>query len=616
MVPRRLAYWPRTFKYLLPYKRMVVLSGLLLLVSSGLALLAPWPLKVLVDHVLEDQPLPNMVHTLFGSLVANKFVLLVTAVVGGLLLTLVSNGLRVLDEYVNTTIHESVVLDFRSELFQHAQRLSLAFHDQRRTGQLIFAINGQGDAAAGLMMTVPPLVQSALTLVGMFWVTFKIDPLLAGLSLTVMPILYYSVSYYMRHIDSHLRIVKGMEGESLSMVHEALSMLKVIVAFGREPYHFERFRKHGEATVGQRVNVTVRQTAFSLIVNTTTAAGTSLVLGFGAYAALQGRLTVGELLVVMSYVAMVYSPLETISTTVGSLQDKYASLDLAYQLLDARPDIQDGPDARDIGRSSGTVVFENVSFTYKGREDTLKNVSFEAPASRVVAVVGPTGAGKTTLVSLIPRFYDPVGGRILLDGRDIREYRIQSLRAQVSLVLQEPLLFAGTIGENIRYGRLDATQAEIEDAARNANAHDFVAALPNGYDTVIGERGVQLSGGERQRISIARAFLKNAPILILDEPTSSIDSKTEAVILSALDRLMAGRTTFMVAHRLSTIRHADLILVLNKGEVVEQGTHQELLERGGLYRQLHDVQTAGTARRRPAPAAVSALVGSAAEEQV
>jgi ATP-binding cassette subfamily B protein len=590
-------YLRRTFRYLLPYKRLVAVSGVLLVVSSGLGLLAPWPLKILIDNVLENHPLPGYVTAVLGDAAENRFVLLVAAVLAGLLLTLVSNLLTVLDEYVNTTIHESIVLDFRSELFQHAQRLSLAFHDHRRTGQLIFAINGQGGAAAGLMMAVPPLASSVLTLGGMFWVTFKIDATLALLSLTVMPVLYYSVSYYMRHIETHLRRVMAMEGESLSIVHEAMSMLKVIVAFGREPYEFTRFRRQGEEAVGQRVNVTVRQTVFSLVVNTTTAAGTSLVLGFGAYAALQGRLTVGELLVVMSYVAMVYKPLEAISTTFGSLQDRFMSLEVAYRLLDEVPEIRDKPGARDIAYAAGHVAFENVSFSYADRHETLKHVSFGATPGQVVALVGPTGAGKTTLVSLIPRFYDPIGGRILLDSVDIRDCTLRSLRAQISLVLQEPLLFAGTIGDNIRYGRLDATQAEIEEAARHANAHDFVMALPKKYETVIGERGAQLSGGERQRISVARAFLKNAPILILDEPTSSIDSKTEAVILDALDRLMVGRTTFMVAHRLSTIRHADLIVVLSGGELVEQGTHDELMTQNGLYRQLHDVQS-GVAKRR------------------
>ena len=587
----------RSARYLRSYRPLAIASLILVVLSSLVGLLAPWPLKILVDSVLADHPLPGIVAALLGPLIDNRVPLLIFVVVAGFAITLVSNALIVVVNYVNTRIQESIVLDFRSDLFEHAQRLSLAYHDQRRTGGVIFAINNQGGAAAGLVMAVPPLAQSALTLVGMFWISFSIDATLTLLSLSVVPLLYYAVGYYMTNIEQRLKKVKTMEAQSLSMIHEAIQMLRVITAFGRESYEFRRFRDHGARTVDERVNVTVQQTAFSLFVNTATALGTGLVLGVGGYYTLEGRLTVGQLLVIMSYIAMVYAPLEQISTTMGALQEKVVGLRVAYELLDQEPDIRDLPGARDIGTSRGDVVFEDVSFSYTGRKDTLKQITFHAPAGRVVALVGPTGAGKTTLVSLIPRFYERTSGRILLDGTDIRELTLKSLREQISIVLQEPLLFAGTIADNIRYGRLEATMEEVFEAAKAANAHDFVMALPKQYDTVLGERGVQLSGGERQRISVARAFLKNAPILILDEPTSSIDSKTESVILDALDRLMVGRTTFMVAHRLSTIRHADVILVLQRGELVEQGTHDELLARDGVYRQLHEMQT-GQVRRR------------------
>jgi ABC-type multidrug transport system fused ATPase/permease subunit len=572
-------------------------SGCLVVLSSLIGLLAPWPLQILVDNVLGNYPMTGVLARVAGPIIDNRVALLVAVVAAGFAITLLTNGLTVLDNYVNTKIHESIVLDFRSDMFQHAQRLSLAYHDQRRTGKMIFAINGQGGATAGLLMAVPPLAHSLLTLVGMFWVLLRIDSTLALLSLCVVPLLYYSVGYYMTHIQANLLKVKAMEGESLSMIHEAMQMLRVVVAFCREGYEFRRFRDQGERTVTERVKVTVQQTAFSLFVNTTTALGTALVLGVGGYFALQGRLTIGQLLVVMSYIAMVYRPLEQISTTMGSLQEHVASLRIAYDLLDQELDIKDQPEARDLVNARGDVTFDRLSFSYAGRKDTLKDINFSAGAGQVVALVGPTGAGKTTLVSLIPRFYEATGGRLLVDGTDIRQITLQSLRQAISIVLQEPLLFAGTIADNIRYGRLDATEDEVIEAAGAANAHDFVMALPKKYDTILGERGVHLSGGERQRISVARAFLKNAPILILDEPTSAIDSKTEGVILDALDRLMVGRTTFMVAHRLSTIRHADLIVVLNHGEVVEQGTHDELITHNGLYRQLHDVQS-GAARRR------------------
>jgi ABC-type multidrug transport system fused ATPase/permease subunit len=381
-----------------------------------------------------------------------------------------------------------------------------------------------------------------------------------------------------------------MEGESLSIIHEAVSMQRVIAAFGREDFEHGRFRTQGDRAVKARIKLTLRQTLFSMVVNTITAVGAALVLGLGATMALRGELTAGQLLVVVAYIAMIYHPLETISNTIAGLQGEMIALRASFKLLDTEPEIQDRPDALEVVRCRGHLRFEAVCFHYAGRVDTLRDISFEAQAGQVVAIVGPTGAGKSTLVSLIPRFYDARQGRIVLDGADTRGLKLKSLREQVSIVLQEPLLFSGTIAENIRYGRLDASLEEIMEAARAANAHEFIMRLPRQYDTELGERGAKLSGGERQRISVARAFLKNAPILILDEPTSSIDSKTEAVILDALDRLMVGRTTFLIAHRLSTIRRADLILVLDKGRLVERGTHHELLRRGGLYRQLHDMQ--------------------------
>ena len=584
-------YFPRVFRYLKPYWRLAVLAVVIMVVGALVALLVPWPLQVLVDNVLADKPLHPRLASLLGWLAADRVRLMVTVVVGGFLIVLLQDLLNVVGNYFNVLIEQNMVLDFRSDLFQHAQRLSLAFHDQKRSGMLIYAVNFQGDAAARLVMVVPPLAQSAITLVGMFWIVYHIDGTLALLSLTVIPFLYYSVRYYVKHIQARLQKVLEMEGESLSIVHEAISMLRVIVAFGREDHEHRRFRDQGQRAVVERVKVTVRQTLFTLAVNAITAAGTALVLGFGAYHVMRGRLTVGQLLVVMGYIAAVYRPLETISTTVGSLQDVFLQLKLAFDLADIPPEIRDAPGAADIGRARGQVRFEHVDFSYSGRIDTLTDISLDAEPGEVVAIVGPTGAGKSTMASLIPRFYAPKSGRITLDGRDVRDVTLKSLRRQISIVLQEPLLFSGTIAENIRYGRLDARPDEVVDAAKAANAHEFIERLPEKYETVVGERGAQLSGGERQRIAVARAFLKDAPVLILDEPTSSIDSRTEAVILDALDRLMVGRTTFMIAHRLSTVRKADQILVVDRGRVVERGTHEELLVRGGLYKQLHDMQS-------------------------
>jgi ABC-type multidrug transport system fused ATPase/permease subunit len=474
----------------------------------------------------------------------------------------------------------------------------------------MYAINFEAAAAGTLITALQPLAQGGLTVIGMVWITFRIDPILAFLAVTVVPILYYASGYYARYIQPRLLQVKWMEADALSIIHDAMAMVPIVSAFGREDHELSRFRRQGDATLRARVGITTRQTLFSLSVNMTTATGTALVLGFGSYQALRGRLTPGDLLVVLAYVAAVYKPLETISYTVGSLQDNLVGLRMAFHILDTEPIIKELPHATTLHEVAGRITFEDVSFTYPDRTDTLKHISFDAAPGQVIAVVGPTGAGKTTLASLIPRFYDPLSGRILVDGRDIRGLTLKSLRDHISIVPQEPLLFSGTIADNIRYGRLDATMDDIVAAATAANAHDFISRLADGYETQIGERGVRLSGGERQRLCVARAFLKNAGILILDEPTASIDSRTEAVILDALDKLMIGRTTLMIAHRLSTVRHADLILAMDRGAIVEQGSHEELIHRGGLYAQLYEVQMRRRERRPPA------LISPATEELV
>jgi ATP-binding cassette subfamily B protein len=592
--------FPRIIPYLRPRKGLAAISLGLVGAGALAALLAPWPLALMIDTVLGNKPLP----ALLGPLDAlSRYQLLALAVASGLFVTGLQHGLAVVDNYVNTKLDQGMVLDLRSDMFKHAQRLSLAFHDRTRTGQLMFEINNQASAVGAIAVSLPPLLQSFVTIVGMFLILLRIEPTLALLSLTVVPPIYISAGYYAKRIQPRVMDVRHLESMSLQIVHEAMTMMKVIVAFGREGHEWRRFRRQGEQAVAARVNLTVRQTMFSLVVTMTTAVGSALVLGFGAYFVIKHKLTAGELLVVMGYIAALYAPLEQISNTVSALQEQFITLRGALKLLDTDPEIHEKPDAISLGRAEGHVKLEGVSFSYVGRRGTLSDVSLDAPRGTRVAVVGPTGAGKSTLLSLIPRFYDTQRGRVLLDGHDVRDLTLKSLRAQVSIVLQEPLLFSGTLGDNIRYGRLEATDDEVIEAARAANAHDFIDALPHGYGTMIGERGARLSGGERQRVSVARAFLKDAPVLLLDEPTSSIDSQTESVILDALERLMEGRTTFVVAHRLSTIVDADLILVLNHGEVAEHGTHDALLATGGLYAQLN---TAQNGERRRAAAAVPA----------
>ena len=401
-------YFWRVLRYMRPYWKLAVCSVIITIVSVAAGLLTPWPLKILVDNVLGSQPVPSILARAGAT---DRTVLLALVVLGGLVVTLLVNLFNVLENYINTKLNLSMGLDFRGDLFEHAQRLSMSYHDQRRSGMLIYLINYQCAAASGLVMAVPPLAQSVLTLAGMFWITFLIDARLAVLSMAVVPLLYLSVGYYIKHIQPRLLHVKCLEGETLAIVHEALSMLRVIVAFVREGYEYRRFREQGVRANDARVKLTVRQTMFSLAVNMTTAVGTALVLGYGAFHALQGRLSVGQLLVVMTYVAAVYKPLEAISTTIGSLQDQIVSLRLTFDLLDTEPEIQDVKGAHSFLRPWGRVTFKNVHFNYAGRAGTLKGINLEARPGQKIALVGPTGAGKTTLISLIPRFYDPIRGR-------------------------------------------------------------------------------------------------------------------------------------------------------------------------------------------------------------
>lgn len=586
-VRNSLKSWPRALHYARPYWPLALAGVVLVVAGAGVSLLEPWPMAVLVDSVLGDHPLPAFFERLTGQSV---FARVAFAVAMGLLVTLLIHAVSVMSEFVTTKLGLRMVLEFRSQLFQHVQRLSFSYHDNRRTGSFMGIINQEAATVGTVTVAMFPLLQSALTLVGMFVIAFRLNPPVALVSLSVVPFIYYSTGYYGAKIGPQVRRVRGMEMLSLHIVHETVQMLRVIVAFNREQHEYGKFRNQGEEAVDARVRLTVRQTVFNLGVSLVTAIGTALVLGVGAFQVLSGQLTVGKLLVLVSYIAAVYKPLEKISSTINSIQEKLVSFDMALALLNASPEVTEKPDAIKVESVRGAVSFRDVAFSYSGRDSTLDEISFEVSPGQTLAIVGPTGAGKSTLASLLPRFYDPARGQVLLDGCDLRDLTLESLRAQMSIVLQEPLLFTGTIEDNICYGKLDASFDEVVKAAKRANAHDFIMRLPAKYKTPLGERGAKISGGERQRICIARAFLKDAPILILDEPTSSIDSQTEAVILEALDKLMYGRTTFVIAHRLSTIRNADLILVLSKGRIQDQGTHEELIERGGLYSELYRSQ--------------------------
>lgn len=579
---------PRIMPYFRPHRLKGVGAVVTTALLALLALAQPWPLAFVVDGVLASEGVPGWVTMIAGESAGQLILFGVVATIG---ITLATGVVSMANQYLTVMIQERMSLDFRSDLFEHMQRLSLAFHEDSRTGMMMYRLSSQAKAIGQLVVALPQVGQSVLTLLGMLYLAYRLNAPLALVALGVLPFIYYSISFYMARVEPQLMRVRGMEGTNFSIVHEALTMLPVIRAFGRERHEFERFRDQGERTIDARIDLTVRQTLFRLGVNLIIAIGTAAVLGVGAHQVLDGSLSVGELLVVLSYVAAVYQPLEQLTGIVASFQQFSIGVDHSLRIMDIEPDVTETDDPRPLGRAQGRIVFENVSFDYPTSPGALKDISFTVEAGESLAIVGPTGAGKSTLVSLMPRFFDPTSGRVLLDDADCRDYAIADLRHQFSMVLQEPLLFAGTIKDNIAYGRLDADSKAVREAAKKANAHAFIAGLPDGYRTSLGERGSKVSGGERQRISVARAFLRDAPILILDEPTSAIDSRTEEVILDALERLMEGRTTVVIAHRLSTLRNVDKVLVLDRGRAVQFGTHDDLVAQEGLYRQLWTTQT-------------------------
>ncbi len=579
---------PWTLSFMRPYRGRVIGVGLLMLLQVGLGALEPWPLKIVIDYVLGQHDLPEPLKGWAFSLSGGSAVgLLVLFVLSGVVLQLIHQVASAVGVRLQTGTGQRMVYDLRYRLLEHLQSLGLQHHITTSTGDAVYRVDVDSYAIENLAISgVFPLATSVITLVVMFTILLKLDLSVALLSLSVIPFLFIALRYYATSLSSQEERVKELESGLISRLYEIFSSIRLVKSFARESLESGRYAEAGAKTMRARIDVTWKQGLFGLMVATTTILGTALVLIVGGMHVMRGQMTVGSLIVVISYLGAVYGPLSSIAFTTGQLQAAIAGARRVRAMLALEPETIDAPGAIDADAVKGHVVFEGVSFKYPDGTDVLHDIAFEAQPGQMIAVVGLTGAGKTTLASLIPRFYNPTSGRILIDGVDVKQYRLRSLREKIAIVPQDAVLFSGTIADNLRYGRLEATQAEIEDAAKAAHAHDFVSRLPKGYDTPVAEAGGGLSGGERQRLSVARAVLKDAPILILDEPTSSLDAISEEIVFAALKRLRAGRTTIVIAHRLSTVRDADAILVLDGGRISAFGKHDELLTSSQLYRRM------------------------------
>ena len=590
-----MSIYRRVLQYYRPFLLQTMVALFLSLCGIGINLLKPWPFKFIVDNILpaftrRDYSLQTYGFDVFGLhapalSVSTWIALLCVSIV---LLQLVGAALGWVTTYIFVKIGLEALLKLRTDLYSYLQSLSLKYHDARRSTDSTFRVAYDSQAIQTIFNRgFTNIFGAVVTLVSTFVVMWRLDWQLALLSIGIVPLLIVTIYFFANRIRRESTFIQEQESAVLVQIQEGLSSIRMVHAFGREEWEVHQFRTQAMRSLQANLRLTLTNMNSGLVISTLMVTGTAAMYYVGTIHVLAGTLTLGSLLVFGAYLMMLYGPLESLTYTAWAMEGATAGARRCFEVLDREDDVNDAPDAVKITETTGAIQFQNVRFGYAADQQVLRDIDLTVSPNEIVALVGGTGAGKSTLLSLVPRFYDPDEGRVTLDGRDVRAITKKSLRANIAIVLQDTLLFSTTVRENIAYGRPDATEDEIREAARRAQADDFISRLPGGYDSPVGERGGHLSVGQRQRIGIARAFLKNAPILLLDEPTSALDPTTEAAIMETIKELMHGRTTLIVTHRLATIHRVDRIVVLQNGQIVEQGTGAELIALGGVYATLY-----------------------------
>jgi subfamily B ATP-binding cassette protein MsbA len=579
-------------RLLLPYWKLLGLAFAGLLAESAADLLEPWPLKVIFDNVIGAKHLPAVVTRVVEAVAGqDKSAVLELAVLSVVAIAVLGAVSTYVEKYFSTSVGQHVMHDLRHQLYHHIQQLSLTDYEKQKTGDLLVRVTSDIDAVQDFVSSaLLGIVFDVLTLTGMLVLMLTLDVRFTFVALCITPVLFIVVYSFTRRIKQAARAVKKKESEIASVVQESLTSIRVVKAFAREEYEEERLDKESLESVEMVLHARSIKAKLSPVVDVLVAAGTGIVLWTGARLVLHGELTAGALLVFVLYLGKMYKPMRDLSKMTDTLSKASVAFERIGEVLGTTSQVRDLPAAKPAPAFAGRVEFDQVQFGYAPERPVLRGINLTVEPHQFVALVGPTGSGKSTLMGLVARFYDPQSGAVRIDGVDLRRYTLKSLRQQISFVLQETILFRATVAQNIAYGRPEATRAEIIRAAQLANAHEFIERLPKGYDTVLGERGETLSGGQRQRIAIARAVIRDTPILLLDEPSTGLDAASEELVFDALGRLMQQKTAIVIAHRLETVRRANAIHVIADGAIVESGTHRELLARGGVYSRLYELQ--------------------------